>query len=50
MYSEPLGKPSKQNTVINHEKHVKEESFKDIDDNISLQSLQSQGSKILSKV
>ena len=35
MYSESLRKPGKQNTVINHEKLVKEESVKDIDSKIS---------------
>ena len=35
MYLESLGKPSKQNTVRNLEKLVKEESGKDIDSKIS---------------
>ena len=35
MYSESLGKTDKQNTVINHEKLVKEESDKNIDRKIS---------------
>ena len=30
-----LGKPSEQNDVIKHEKHLKEKSFKDIDDKCS---------------
>lgn len=35
MHSESLGKVPKQNTVINHEKLVKEEIVKDTDSDIS---------------
>ena len=50
MYSESLRKPGKQNTVINHEKLVREESVKDIDSKISGKQNTAKGIELNKKI